>query len=169
VILLALFFSLSRGGIVCSLIALTLLAGVRRKEVLFLVGGCWLGMLAYGTVIGWDQLQERFDRFADDAPGYFILWEDAGRQETAAPAVSCAGPAACSSIPARETGLPQTSAANAESNIFFVVYLNLELSKLRLIHPAPGHWCTRKRWVHIHDPDSAPNPLSQSQGDSGQI
>lgn len=78
-VLLALVFSASRAGILSTLIASTLflgLAGTRRKEPLVAVVGCWVVLLAYGAVIGFDGILTRFDRLECDTPGRFRIWRD---------------------------------------------------------------------------------------------
>lgn len=81
-VLLALVFSMSRGGILCALIAtsiFTALGATRRKELALAVAGCWLVLLAYGGVIGFHEILARFDRLENDAPGRFRLYRDTWR------------------------------------------------------------------------------------------
>ena len=81
-ILLALFFSASRGGILSALVAMTvfmLLEGKNRKPLLFLIFICWSIVLVYGSIIGFDQIIARFDMLGTDAPGRFQIWETGWR------------------------------------------------------------------------------------------
>ncbi|MEJ5363562.1 MAG: O-antigen ligase family protein [Desulfosoma sp.] len=81
-VLLALVFSRSRGGIVSAAAAATVLvlsAGSRKKTVTAAVAACWLVLLSYGAMIGFDEILARFDRLENDAPGRFRLWEDTWR------------------------------------------------------------------------------------------
>ncbi|MGV8074876.1 MAG: O-antigen ligase family protein [Syntrophobacteraceae bacterium] len=79
IVLLALVFSLSRGGIIGALISLTILVavgGIRKGSMSAFVAVCWMIMLAYGSLIGFDQILERFDLMEKDAPSRFKIWED---------------------------------------------------------------------------------------------
>ena len=81
-ILLAQFFSASRGGILSSLVALTvfmLFSGVKRGGTVFFITACWLVMLVYGSIIGFDEILARFDMVEESAPGRFKIWEDTWR------------------------------------------------------------------------------------------
>ena len=40
------------------------------------VVGCWVVLLAYGAVIGFDGILTRFDRLESDTPGRFRIWRD---------------------------------------------------------------------------------------------
>lgn len=76
-ILLSLFFSRSRGGIIGSLVALSVLVSfgaLRRKGMSVFVIGCWLVMFAYGSIIGFDEILIRFDRLSDESAGRFSIW-----------------------------------------------------------------------------------------------
>lgn len=78
-VIFALFFSLSRGGILTSLIALSLfmvLAGIRRKGAVCFVAGCWLVMLYYGSIIGFGEILNRFDLLTEDYGGRFAIWKE---------------------------------------------------------------------------------------------
>ena len=78
--LLALFFSRSRGGILSSLVALTVFVAVGRvrgKGMPALVIGSWLVMLAYGSIIGFSNILMRFDRISESAPSRFKIWGEA--------------------------------------------------------------------------------------------
>ena len=77
-VLLSLVFSRSRGGIMGALVAFTvfvLLGGRQRRGVLLFVLSCWLVMIGYGSVIGFDQIIARFDLIQDAAPSRFLIWE----------------------------------------------------------------------------------------------
>jgi O-antigen ligase len=82
-VLLGLFLSQSRGGIVGALISLTvfIVFGIRlrKKGLIALLVGCWLVMLAYGSIIGFNETVAKFDKLEMDAPGRFIIWEDTWR------------------------------------------------------------------------------------------
>ncbi|GKT08909.1 O-antigen ligase [Desulforhabdus sp. TSK] len=81
-VLLALFFSASRGGIISSLVALTVFitfSGRNRGSTTFFLAACWLVMLAYGSIIGFDEILARFDIMEKSAPGRFKIWEDTRR------------------------------------------------------------------------------------------
>jgi O-antigen ligase len=81
-VLLALFFSQSRAGIVSSLVALSvfvILGGGERRRMLPFVAGCWMVMLVYGSAIGFEEIIERFNAVEESAPGRFNIWQDAWR------------------------------------------------------------------------------------------
>jgi len=81
-VLLALVFSGSRAGIVCSLAAGTLFvifSGTQRRSAAVAVVACWVLLIAYGLVMGLDQILARFDRLEGDMPGRFRLWRDTWR------------------------------------------------------------------------------------------
>lgn len=80
--LLALFFSQSRGGILCSLVSLTILVvlgGTRRRALAFFVGGCWVIMLVYGGIIGFGEILARFNMLATGDTGRIAIWTDTWR------------------------------------------------------------------------------------------
>jgi O-antigen ligase len=82
IVLLALFFSQSRGGIVSALIALTVfvsLGGIHRKEILIFVIGCWVVMITYGSMIGFDEILARFDRLSGESMGRLKQWQETWR------------------------------------------------------------------------------------------
>jgi len=79
-ILLALFFSASRGAILSSMVAATLfvvLSGTRRRAALAAVAGCWLVMLVYGGILGFDEIVARFNTLDTGAEGRFQIWREA--------------------------------------------------------------------------------------------
>jgi O-antigen ligase len=82
-VLLGLFFSQSRGGIIGALIALTVFVAFgkkwRKKGMAGLLVGCWLVMFAYGSIIGFHEILARFDLMEKDAPSRFEIWEDTWR------------------------------------------------------------------------------------------
>lgn len=81
-VVLALFFSQSRGGILAAILAFTLffvLAGQHRKRVGLVLVGCWAVMAGYGTVIGFDGILDRFGRIEEGAAGRVELWQDGWR------------------------------------------------------------------------------------------
>lgn len=80
VMLLGLVFSQSRGGIAAALVSLTVFVAFgERKErkglVTFLVG-CWVVMLAYGSIIGFHGILMRFNELDIDKSGRAKIWED---------------------------------------------------------------------------------------------
>jgi O-antigen ligase len=79
-VLLSLFFSMSRGGILSSLVALTvfvILEGAKQKGTLSFVATSWMIMIGYGCIIGFDQIMLRFDMMENDAPGRLNIWQEA--------------------------------------------------------------------------------------------
>ena len=81
--LLGLFFSQSRGGILGALIASTVFVVFGRKQhrkraVVFFLG-CWLVMFAYGSIIGFHGIVERFDGLEKAAPPRLNIWGDSLR------------------------------------------------------------------------------------------
>lgn len=78
-IILALIFSMSRAAILCSVIGATvfvILSGIRRRRVVIAVVGCWLIMFAYGSVIGFDKIIERFNIIETSAAGRFEIYRE---------------------------------------------------------------------------------------------
>jgi O-antigen ligase len=78
-IILALLFSQSRGGILSAVLSFTLLSifsGLRRKRVAVALAACWLITLGYGAMIGFDGLQSRFLQMEHSAAGRVELWKD---------------------------------------------------------------------------------------------
>jgi O-antigen ligase len=82
-VLLGLFFSQSRAGIIGALIALTVIVAFgkrwRKKGMVGLLVGCWLVMFAYGSIMGFQDILSRFDILGKDAPGRLEIWEDTWR------------------------------------------------------------------------------------------
>ncbi len=79
-VILGLFLSQSRAGILSSLVALTvfvILGGGERRRMLPFVIGCWAVMLTYGSAIGFEEIIERFSSIEASAPGRFRIWQDA--------------------------------------------------------------------------------------------
>ncbi|MGE4442823.1 MAG: O-antigen ligase family protein [Desulfomicrobium sp.] len=78
-IMLALVFSQSRGGILAALFSLVifqLFAGLRRKRVAGVLAACWIIMLGYGAVIGFEDLAGRFQQIGQGASGRLEMWRD---------------------------------------------------------------------------------------------
>ncbi len=78
-IMLALVFSQSRGGILAALFSFTVLclfAGLRRKRVAGVVAACGVIMLGYGAAIGFEGLANRFQQIEHGAAGRIALWQD---------------------------------------------------------------------------------------------
>lgn len=78
-ILLALFFSQSRGGIISAMITLSVFVAfkpTRRGWMLPFLVGCWVVMLVYGSIIGFEGILNRFDQIAEGDPGRFLIWRD---------------------------------------------------------------------------------------------
>ncbi|MCF8106267.1 MAG: O-antigen ligase family protein, partial [Desulfohalobiaceae bacterium] len=79
--ILALFFSRSRGGIFSALVGLTVflfLNRSRRAETVVLVCAAWAVMLAYGWIIGFEEILARFDQI-ERSTGRLFIWEDTWR------------------------------------------------------------------------------------------
>jgi len=79
IVLLSLFFSQSRGGIIGALTALTVFSAfgiLRRRGMILFVAGCWLVMIAYGSIIGFGDILERFDHLGEAAPARWNIWTD---------------------------------------------------------------------------------------------
>ncbi|MFZ2447555.1 MAG: O-antigen ligase family protein [Syntrophobacteraceae bacterium] len=77
-VLMGLIFSGSRGGILSALIGTTVLvlfAGTRGRSMRRFVAGCWVIMIAYGWIVGFEAILDRFLRMEDDAAGRFEIWE----------------------------------------------------------------------------------------------
>lgn len=79
-ILLALFFSESRGGILGALLSLTVFAvfgkKYRKKGMVAFLVGSWGVMLGYGSIIGFEGVLTRFDQLEVDASGRLKIWGD---------------------------------------------------------------------------------------------
>lgn len=78
-IMLALVFSQSRGGILAALFSLVIFqffAGLRRKRVAGVLTACWIIVLGYGAVIGFDDLAGRFQQIGQGASGRLEMWRD---------------------------------------------------------------------------------------------
>ncbi|MBU4524773.1 MAG: O-antigen ligase family protein [Desulfomicrobium sp.] len=78
-VILALVFSQSRGGILAALFSFTLLylfAGLRRNQVAGVVAACGVIMLGYGAAIGFEGLANRFQQIEHGATGRMELWQD---------------------------------------------------------------------------------------------
>jgi O-antigen ligase len=78
-VVLGLVFSQSRGGILAAMLSSTLLflfAGFRQKRVAMILAGCWIVMLCYGAVIGFDGIANRFSQIEQGASGRFEIWKD---------------------------------------------------------------------------------------------
>lgn len=81
-VLLALVFSQSRGGILAALFSLPLLcllAGTGGGRVAVALAGGVIIMLGYGTVIGFQGLADRFQNFEHGAAQRVELWKDGWR------------------------------------------------------------------------------------------
>jgi len=78
-VVLALFFSQSRGGILSAMLSFTLLslfAGQWRKRVTVALATCWIIMLGYGAVIGFEGLTNRFLQLDQGMTGRVEMWKD---------------------------------------------------------------------------------------------
>lgn len=76
-VFMALLFSASRGGILSAFVGLTVFVtfgGSRRKGILIFVAGCWLIVLAYGSIIGFGEILGRFDLIEESAASRFEIW-----------------------------------------------------------------------------------------------
>jgi len=77
-VLLSLIFSGSRGGIISLCIGTTVLAyfgGRRSRSIVPILIGCWVIILAYGSIIGFEGILKRFAEIEHDAPGRFKIWQ----------------------------------------------------------------------------------------------
>jgi O-antigen ligase len=78
IVLLALIFSGSRGGIISLAIGTTVLVflgGKRSRPAIALLIGCWVVILAYGSLIGFEGIVKRFAEIGLDVPGRFKIWQ----------------------------------------------------------------------------------------------
>lgn len=77
-VLLAILFSQSRGAILSALMALTVFIGlgVRDRRTMAFTALCWLIMLAYGAVIGFDEVLGRFSTLEGSAAGRLKIWQE---------------------------------------------------------------------------------------------
>jgi hypothetical protein len=78
-VILGLVLSQSRGGILGALLSFTLLylfAGLRQKRVAAALAACWIIMLGYGTIIGFDDISNRFSQIGQGATGRVEIWKD---------------------------------------------------------------------------------------------
>jgi O-antigen ligase len=78
-VMLALVFSQSRGGILAALFSFTVLylfAGLRRKRFAGVVAACGVIMLGYGAAIGFEGLANRFQQIEHGAAERMELWQD---------------------------------------------------------------------------------------------
>ena len=78
-VILGLFFSQSRGGILAAVLAFTLLfflAGLRQKRVAIVLVGCWAVMIGYGAFIGFEGISKRFERIDSDFLVRYEIWQD---------------------------------------------------------------------------------------------
>ncbi len=76
-VVLGLIFSGSRGGIISMGIGTTVLAylGRRRsRSIVPILIGCWVIILAYGSIIGFEGILKRFAEIEQDAPARFTIW-----------------------------------------------------------------------------------------------
>jgi len=76
-VLLGLIFSGSRGGIISLGIGTTVLAYLgrrRNRSIILILIGCWAIILAYGSIIGFEGILERFTEIEHDAPARFTIW-----------------------------------------------------------------------------------------------
>ncbi len=78
--LLALVFSQSRGGIMSALLSLTVFVvfgkRYRRKGMVAFLAGSWAVMLMYGSLIGFEDVIARFDQLEMDSSGRLKIWRD---------------------------------------------------------------------------------------------
>ena len=79
-VILSLFFSESRGGILCFFVVLTVfvLFGPRAKQrwMRFLVAVPWMVMVLYGGYLGFGEIVKRFEMIGNDAQGRIEIWQD---------------------------------------------------------------------------------------------
>jgi len=78
-IILALVFSQSRGGILAAMLSFTLLcifAGLGRKRVAAALAACWIIMFGYGAIVGFEGLTNRFLQLDQGMAGRVEMWKD---------------------------------------------------------------------------------------------
>jgi len=78
-VILGLVFSQSRGGIVTSILSFTLLclfAGIRNRRILLALAACWIIMIGYGSIIGFEGIISRFCQIEQGAYGRLEIWKD---------------------------------------------------------------------------------------------
>jgi hypothetical protein len=76
-VLMGLIFSGSRGGIISLAIGTTVFAylGRRRsRSIVPILISCWIIILAYGSIIGFEGILKRFTEIEHDAPARFTIW-----------------------------------------------------------------------------------------------
>jgi O-antigen ligase len=76
-VLLGLIFSGSRGGIISlgiGTIVLAYLGRRRSRSIILILIGCWVIILAYGSIIGFEEILKRFTEIEHDAPARFTIW-----------------------------------------------------------------------------------------------
>lgn len=81
-VLFALVFSESRGGILSALLSLTaftIVGRIRRRGMLALLVASWAVMIAYGSIVGFGNVIARFDALEGGAAGRFKIWTDSCR------------------------------------------------------------------------------------------
>ena len=79
-VILSILFSQSRGGIMGLLIAFSLfmvLGGFLKKKMVLVFAGCWMVLLIYGGMIGYDAIISRFERATTDFQFRYNIWKDA--------------------------------------------------------------------------------------------
>ena len=79
-IILSVLFSRSRAGIIGLLIAFSLFAllgGFLKKKLILIIAVCWIAILAYGSMIGYEATWSRFERASDDIHWRLGVWKDA--------------------------------------------------------------------------------------------
>ncbi len=77
IVLLGLILSKSRGGIIGLAIGMTVLVflgGKRSRPIILVLIGCWIMILAYGSIIGFEEIVKRFAEIAHDAPVRLKIW-----------------------------------------------------------------------------------------------
>lgn len=78
IVLLSLIFSGSRAGIISLAIGMTVLAylgGKSSRSIILILVGCWVIILAYGSIIGFAGILKRFAEIEQDAPARFKIWQ----------------------------------------------------------------------------------------------
>ncbi len=79
IVVLALVFSQSRGGILSALLAFSILCAFiasRHRRLVLVLAACWTIMIGYGFVIGFEGIVERFSRIEQGAAGRLDIWKD---------------------------------------------------------------------------------------------
>ena len=165
-VLLALFFSQSRGGIIGALVALTVFVAfklTRRGWMLRFVAGCWLVMSVYGAIIGFEAILARFDHLAEGDPSRFLIWKDTWRLITDHPWTGVGLGDYGSVFRIYQSHLPDTLRASHAHNDYLQLAAELGLPMaIGLVVLVWGYWWTTAGRLRGWE------AAKQSSGDAGR-